>query len=81
MTARRPIAANTVLSASLVEMPLQVRRGDRIVVTARSGGVAVQITAEALGTARQGERVRVRNLQSGQVIDAVVTGSGTADAI
>jgi flagellar basal body P-ring formation protein FlgA len=81
LAARRPIAANTVLSASLVEMPVQVRRGDRISVSAQSGGISVQVSGEALGTGRRGERVRVRNLQSGRVIDAVVTGSGTAEAI
>jgi len=81
LTARKPVAAHTVLSENVVEMPIAVRRGDRISVTAQSGDVAVRITGEALGTARRGERVRVRNVQSGQVIDAVATGSGTADAI
>ncbi len=80
-SARRNIAANTVLSASLIELPVLVRRGDRLGVSARSGGITVQINGEALGTARLGERVRVRNLQSGRSIDAVVTGNGSAEAI
>lgn len=80
-SARRSIAANTVLSAGLIELPVLVRRGDRLGVSARAGGITIQISAEALGTARLGERVRVRNLQSGRVIDAVVTGSGSAEAI
>ena len=80
-SARRTIAANTALSASLIELPVLVRRGDRLGVSARAAGITVQISGEALGTARLGERVRVRNLQSGRVIDAVVTGSGSAEAI
>lgn len=80
-SARRNIAANSVLSASLIELPVLVRRGDRLGVSARSGGITVQIGGEALGTARLGERVRVRNLQSGRIIDAVVTGNGSAEAI
>lgn len=80
-SARRNIAANSVLSASLIELPVLVRRGDRLGVSARSGGITVQIGGEALGTARLGERVRVRNLQSGRSIDAVVTGNGSAEAI
>jgi len=79
--ARRTITPGTLLSAGLVELPVLVRRGDRLGVSARSGGITVQINGEALGTARLGERVRVRNLQSGRVIDAVVTGSGSAEAI
>jgi len=81
LNARRTIAPGTLLSAGLVELPVLVRRGDRLGVSARSGGITVQINGEALGTARLGERVRVRNLQSGRVIDAVVTGSGSAEAI
>ena len=81
LSARRTIAPGTVLNASLVEPPVLVRRGDRLGVSARTGGITVQTSGEALGTARLGERVRVRNLQSGRVIDAVVTGSGSAEAI
>ena len=80
-SARRTIAANTALSASLIELPVLVRRGDRLGVSARAAGITVQISGEALGTARLGERVRVRNLQSGRIVDAVVTGSGSAEAI
>jgi flagella basal body P-ring formation protein FlgA len=81
LSARRTIAPGTLLSASLIELPVLVRRGDRLGVSARAGGITVQISGEALGTARLGERVRVRNLQSGRVIDAVMTGSGSAEAI
>jgi len=80
-SAKRNIAASTVLSAGLIELPVLVRRGDRLGVSARSGGITVQINGEALGAARLGERVRVRNLQSGRIIDAVVTGNGSAEAI
>lgn len=75
---RRTILAGSVLSASLLEQPLQVRRGDRIDVESGSGGISVRITAEAMGSARRGEKLRVRNLQSGRTIDVIVTGAGTA---
>lgn len=78
---RRTIPAGSMLLATLLEQPVLVRRGDRINVDTVPGAISVRISAEALETARRGERVRVRNLQSGRVIDAVVTGDGTAQAL
>ncbi|MCB1631480.1 MAG: flagellar basal body P-ring formation protein FlgA, partial [Pseudomonadales bacterium] len=78
---RRTIPAGSVLLATLLEQPVLVRRGDRINVDTVPGTISVRISAEALGTARRGERVRVRNLQSGRVIDAIVTGDGSAQAL
>lgn len=78
---KRPLAAGSLLQAPALEQPVLVRRGDRISVDSAPGTVSVRISGEALGTARRGERVRVKNLQSGRVIDAVVTGSNSAQAI
>ncbi len=79
--ARRTIPAGSVLLATVLEQPVLVRRGDRINVDTAPGAISVRISAEALGTARRGERVRVRNLQSGRIIDAVVTDAGAAQAL
>lgn len=81
LQARRTIPAGSALLASLLEQPVLVRRGDRVSVDSAPGAISVRISGEAMGTARRGERVRVRNLQSGRIIDAVVTGSGTALAM
>lgn len=78
---KRPLAAGSLLQAPALEQPVLVRRGDRISVDSAPGTVSVRISGEALGTARRGERVRVKNLQSGRIIDAVVTGNGSAQAI
>lgn len=79
--ARRTIPAGTALLPTALEQPVLVRRGDRVSVDSAPGAISVRVTGEAMGTARRGERVRVRNLQSGRTIDAVVTGSGTAQAM
>lgn len=78
---RRAVGANAVIGNAAVELPLLVRRGERINLSARSGGINVSVGAEALANGRSGERIRVRNLQSQRVIEATVTGPGRAEVI
>ena len=78
---RRTIGANAPISANAIEMPLLVRRGDRISLSTRAGSITVTAGAEALGDGRSGQRIRVRNLQSERVVDATVTGPGAAEVI
>ena len=74
--AKRNISANTVLRADLIEFPPLVKRGDVVLMVAESGGLRIT----ALGMVkqregRQGERIRVENIDSkrsiyGRVLDA-----------
>jgi flagella basal body P-ring formation protein FlgA len=77
---RRPLAENAVLTASVVELPVLVRRGDRISISSRTGGIAVRASAQALDNGRYGEMIRVRNTQSEKVIEVRVTGAGEGEA-
>ena len=76
---RRPLAENTVLTASVVEFPILIRRGDRISISSHNGGIAVRANAEALDNGRYGERIRARNLQAEKVIEVTVTGPGEGE--
>ncbi|HIE09803.1 MAG TPA: flagellar basal body P-ring formation protein FlgA [Armatimonadetes bacterium] len=58
--ARRPIRAGEVVTSSLLRPPEVVRRGDRVRVILRSGGVVVQLLGKALDGGGVGEKVRVR---------------------
>lgn len=78
---RRNLPANTPLTASSVEMPVLVRRGEHVSLAARAGGITVTATGEALSDGRSGEQIRVRNLQSRRVVEATVTGQGRAEVI
>src|SRR5699024_8543255 len=69
---KRSAAAGTVLTPVLVHRPPLIERGDRVTLASGSSAVAVSAPAEALGAGRRGERLRVRNLSSGKVIEAVV---------
>jgi len=78
---RRNLQANGAVAVNAVEWPLMVRRGDRVSLSSNAGGITVTATGEALGNGRSGERIRVRNLQSARVVDATVTGPGSAEVI
>jgi flagella basal body P-ring formation protein FlgA len=57
-----------------------ITRNDMVEVAYEVGGVRVTITGRAEGNAAAGQRLAVRNLQSGRTIDAVAIGPGLAVA-
>ena len=76
LVASRALTPGTVLTKGAIVAPTLVRRGDGVHVTVRSGDVNVATRGEALGTARLGERVRIRLSRGAtrQDIDAIVRG-------
>jgi len=57
-----------------------ISRNDMVEVAYEAGGVRLTISGRAEGNAAVGQRLAVRNLQSGRTIDAVATGPGLAVA-
>ena len=55
-----------------------ISRNDMVEVAYEVAGVRLTITGRAEGNAAAGQRLAVRNLQSGRTIDAVATGPGLA---
>lgn len=78
---KRSAAAGTVLTPALVHRPPLIERGDRVTLASGSSAVAVSAPAEALAAGRRGERLRVRNLSSGKVVEAVVVSRGRVEAL
>ncbi|MBK1726928.1 flagellar basal body P-ring formation chaperone FlgA [Halorhodospira neutriphila] len=74
---RRRLRQGEPLTASQLEAPVLVERGERVLIEA-GRGAAIRITSRgrALDDGRQGERVRVENLDSGQEIEGRVIGEG-----
>ncbi len=81
MVLRRALAAGQPVEAVHVSPPVLVRRGQRIVVEARAGGLAVRAAGVALADGRKGDTIRVRNLRSKRVVQAVVTGRGRVEVV
>ena len=57
-----------------------ISRNDMVEVAYEVGGVRLTITGRAEGNAAAGQRLAIRNLQSGRTIDAVATAPGQAVA-
>ena len=76
MQARRTLNADSPIIAQHIEPPLIIKKGETVLVTAKSGGLAVKIPGIALNDGHQGQQISVRNKQSKRVIEARVTGPG-----
>ncbi|MBS0363833.1 MAG: flagellar basal body P-ring formation protein FlgA [Proteobacteria bacterium] len=78
MATKRPVRAGSVVMARDVGSAVVVKNGDLIVVTYDNEGIQLSLEGKAMGSAGVGETVQVQNTQSKKIIQAVVTGPGTA---
>lgn len=76
MVLKRSLQAGTVLTPQLVEPRQLVHRGQKVTLMAQNPAISVRVRGEALGDGAYGERVRVRNLSSGRVVEGRVLSSG-----
>ncbi len=75
---RRTIRSGAVIRPQDVQQPELVKRGDTVILTAKSGSLTVTSNGTAMASGRLGEQIKVMNTQSKRVIDAVVSGPGHA---
>jgi len=75
----RPMVADQVVTLVHLEQAEVVRKGDQVVITARSGSLAVRMPGEALSNGGMSEQIRVKNLNSQRVIKAQVTAPGQVE--
>ena len=76
-SARRMLAAGSVLTTGDLESPRVVRRGDTIALVSRQGGIEVRMAGRARADAGVDERVRVENLSSRRVVQGVAGADGS----
>lgn len=75
----RAVRAGQALTPALVEMAESIKRGDQVVINARSGGINVRMPGEALSGGTLGQQISVRNLSSQRVIKARIAGPGQVE--
>jgi flagella basal body P-ring formation protein FlgA len=76
MTARRALAAGSVLMTHDVQSARVIQRGDPVVLVSRSGGIEVRASGRALAAAGVDERISVENVSSRRVVQGQVLASG-----
>lgn len=77
--ARYDLAPGARLRTNATRRPFLVRSGDPVRVNVRVGRLTVTLKGVAVGSARRGERVEVRNARSRRIVEAVVTGAREAE--
>ena len=75
----RPMVIDQVLTPVALEQPAMVRKGDQVVIIARTGSLAVRMPGEAMADGSFNEQIRVKNLNSNRVIKANITGPGQVE--
>ena len=75
----RPVVVDQVLTQVHLEQAEVIRKGDQVVIIARSGSLSVRMPGEALTKGGLQEQIRVRNLNSKRVVKARVTGPGQVE--
>ncbi len=72
MVTRRPLPAGTVLTQTMVKAPRLIRRGDRVVLVNQQGAIQVEMSGEAISDGAKGDRIRVRALNSKNIVEGWV---------
>ncbi len=70
--ATRALPAGQVLTPNTIKPALLIRRGDQVTLMAEIGGIEVSMMGEALNDGIQGQRLRVRALNSKRVVEGQV---------
>jgi flagella basal body P-ring formation protein FlgA len=78
LAAKKPLRAGSAVGARDLHAALVIRKDEMVLVRFRAGGVSLSLQGKALGPAAEGQPVRVLNLQSKSVIEAIAAGPGVA---
>lgn len=75
----RALGAGEALTPAVTRAGTVVRRGQEVILLARTDGIAVRMRGEALADGGLGQRVRVRNLSSAREVEGVVRSAGVVE--
>ncbi len=76
LTAIKPISGGAEIMSDAFVAGVVIKNGDRVRVEAQSGKLKIIISGEARASGRIGDRIAVKNLQSGSILQAVVVDEG-----
>lgn len=72
----RPLQTNNPIRLGMVKKPYAVRKGDRVSIEARHGGLSIQVVGLAKSNGELGQTATVANVDSGKELRAKVVGPG-----
>ncbi len=74
--AKRAINADQIITAPMLANPDVVSKGQSVIIEATSGNFAIRTAGEALTNGGLGDTIRVRNAQSGRLVEGTVVSEG-----
>ncbi|WP_404338592.1 flagellar basal body P-ring formation chaperone FlgA [Pseudoalteromonas mariniglutinosa] len=80
MEVRRDIDAGDIISRRLLEKKYLVNRDQHVELQVATGGFNASVTAVALEDGQLGQRIKVKNLSSGKIIEGQVVAKGVVQA-
>jgi flagella basal body P-ring formation protein FlgA len=75
-SAVRPLQTNNPIRLGMVKKPYAVRKGDRVSIEARHGGLSIQVVGLAKSSGEIGQTATVANVDSGKELRAKIVGPG-----
>jgi len=75
----RPVASQTVLTLGMVREPELISKGQEVVISAGGEGFRVRMAGTALQNGKLGERITVRNENSGRTVQGVIRDGATVE--
>ena len=76
---KRHLAVNTLLTPQMLLIPKLVKRGQRVTLLARSGGIEVRMPGSAMSDGGNGDIIRVRNLNSKKIVEGTISSDGIVE--
>lgn len=76
---KRNAVAGTVITASLLDDPILIQKGEMVTIIVENRRLLVQAKGKALEKGRMGETIRVKNVSSEKEIFAKVVGENTVN--
>jgi flagella basal body P-ring formation protein FlgA len=75
-SAVRPLQTNNPIRLGMVKKPYAIRKGDRVSIEARHGGLSIQVVGLAKSSGEIGQTATVTNVDSGKELRAKIVGPG-----
>jgi flagella basal body P-ring formation protein FlgA len=72
----RPLQADTPLRPTFLKKPLMIKKGDRVMIEARRGGLSIQTSGVTKSSGQVGQTIMVANLDSGRELRAKIVAPG-----
>ncbi len=77
MELTRSLNAGATIRTNQIRAPNVIKRGQQVILIAGEGGLNVSMKGKALTDASAGERVKVKNINSGQQVEGIANTDGS----